>query len=184
MKRWLTSDTHAHHANIITYCKRPFANSHEMNAAMIDGWNSVVAPDDIVYHLGDVALGGTRLISSFIDRLNGSIVLCCGNHDRSSSRMIELGYGKIVRAIPMSELFIEEFEDIGLVTLCHRAQDVDVSDASLPRLHLCGHIHEKWKHSIKGDHTFINVGVDQWMFRPISTAEIRQYIDKEMKIGA
>lgn len=55
---FFTSDTHFNHTNIIKYCQRPFRDIYEMNETLIANWNNVVAPDDIVFHLGDFCLGG------------------------------------------------------------------------------------------------------------------------------
>ena len=53
MKFWYSSDSHFHHRRIIEYCSRPFPSVEEMNQVMIERWNEVVKPDDIVYHCGD-----------------------------------------------------------------------------------------------------------------------------------
>ena len=47
-KVFFTSDTHFYHANIINFCKRPFANVETMNEALIENWNAVVGANDIV----------------------------------------------------------------------------------------------------------------------------------------
>ena len=78
---FLTSDTHAGHANIIHFGHRPFANVEEMNATIIDRWNAVVGENDHVYHLGDFALGNKTFIRDFLSKLNGHIHLILGNHD-------------------------------------------------------------------------------------------------------
>ena len=78
---WFTSDSHYGHTNIIRYCKRPFENAEEMNEKLIENWNSVVQPDDIVFHLGDFCFGGAPLWNAMLDRLNGKIYLIFGNHD-------------------------------------------------------------------------------------------------------
>ena len=82
---WLTSDTHFCHDNIIQYCGRPFANAEFMNEYLIEQWNSVVKPGDIVYHLGDVTLGLNHRneFPRLVPRLNGSKRLIVGNHDTS-----------------------------------------------------------------------------------------------------
>ena len=66
---WVTSDTHFNHANIIKYCNRPFSSVEEMNETIIANWNKVVSEDDMVYHLGDFALGDKSLIPDFIRSL-------------------------------------------------------------------------------------------------------------------
>ena len=79
---WFTSDTHFFHENIIMYCRRPFSCAEEMNEVLIDNWNSVVKPGDIVYHLGDVAMGYKKgEMERLMPRLNGSKRLIVGNHD-------------------------------------------------------------------------------------------------------
>ena len=82
-KIFFTSDTHFYHQNIIKYCNRPFNDASHMNESIIANWNSVVGPNDIVFHLGDFGLGSdvTRLVE-IRHRLNGRIVLITGNHDR------------------------------------------------------------------------------------------------------
>lgn len=80
--RFFTSDTHFGHANIIKYCNRPFNDVDHMNEVIISNWNSVVSPDDEVFHLGDVALGPWEKWDSILTRLNGFKTLVVGNHDR------------------------------------------------------------------------------------------------------
>lgn len=82
---FVISDTHFNHDNIITYCQRPFANSDEMNVAMIKAWNAVVGPSDHVFVLGDFAYKSRK--NGHIDpegllaMLHGTKDLIIGNHD-------------------------------------------------------------------------------------------------------
>lgn len=82
-KIWLTSDTHWHHLNIIKYCNRPFETVEDMNQTLIDNWNSVIGPDDHVYHLGDFCFGNVEKWNTVLAPgvLNGHIHLILGNHD-------------------------------------------------------------------------------------------------------
>jgi calcineurin-like phosphoesterase family protein len=58
-----------------------------MNEALIRRWNSRVAADDLVYFLGDFAMGpkvDTKYIQNIIRRLNGVKDFLFGNHDQVS----------------------------------------------------------------------------------------------------
>lgn len=102
-EHFLISDTHFGHANIIRYSHRPFANTAEMDEAMIDNWNAVVRPEDHVYHLGDVTMergskGGpqARALIRLIRRLNGHKRLIMGNHDHFPVGVyLEAGFEKV-----------------------------------------------------------------------------------------
>ena len=83
---FFTSDTHFNHANIVHYCNRPFKNVEQMNETLIANWNSVITPDDTVFHLGDFCLGGASEWTKILDRLNGKIYLILGNHDLKNLR--------------------------------------------------------------------------------------------------
>lgn len=86
---WLTSDTHFFHENILKFTDsngelirgNRFGSVEEMNEHMLEQWNSVVKPGDIVYHLGDVFMGAKEDFQKFWPKLNGSKRLIVGNHD-------------------------------------------------------------------------------------------------------
>ena len=50
---WLVSDTHFFHANIAEYCSRPDG----WQDLIIENWNHFIQLEDVVFHLGDLALG-------------------------------------------------------------------------------------------------------------------------------
>lgn len=83
-KTWIIADTHFGHRNIIEFERehRPFATIEEHDEALIERWNRVVAPEDTVWHLGDVGLGGKRQLAEVLRRLNGRKKLVLGNHDQ------------------------------------------------------------------------------------------------------
>lgn len=76
---WLITDTHFDHKNIIQYCNRP----EDFSQQIIDNWNKLVKPDDIVLHLGDVAWPKFYQEHSFKE-LPGKKILIRGNHDEGS----------------------------------------------------------------------------------------------------
>lgn len=110
--KWITSDTHWHHSNILKFSwatRKQFVSSayaddainavHDMNArqrkewlwkacelmdkTMTEQWNDTVKPNDIVIHVGDLSFGDWRYTSKLLGTLHGRIVLVAGNHDAS-----------------------------------------------------------------------------------------------------
>ena len=152
-KTFFTSDTHFNHANVIKYCARPFASIDAMNREMIVRWNSVVGPEDTVYHLGDFAMGKPSEWPYFLQQLNGAKkILIRGNHDRSPKQMLEGGFAEVH----------EKLEWNGWLLQHH--------PIATNRKLLCGHIHEKWTRI----GWVINVGVDVWDFTPRTIEELEK----------
>ncbi len=75
---WLISDTHFNHDKIATYCDRP-TNFTDL---IIKRWQEMVKPEDLVIHLGDVAIGNRRKVKDILAELPGRKALVLGNHDR------------------------------------------------------------------------------------------------------
>jgi len=82
MTTWFTADLHLGHGNIIDYSGRPHDDVEAMNHALIDGWNQTVADDDVVWILGDFALGKLADTLPLVGELRGRKILLAGNHDR------------------------------------------------------------------------------------------------------
>lgn len=81
---YFISDTHFSHNNVIKFCSRPFNNAEEMDEQLIRNWNSIVGPNEEVYHLGDVAFCSGEKVVNILNRLNGKIYLVAGNHDKKN----------------------------------------------------------------------------------------------------
>lgn len=96
---FFTADLHFHHRNIITYCNRPFNNVAEMNAYLIQTWNSQVDVNDIVYFLGDFSINKKAVFDeSLVRQLNGIKHLILGNHDKftqEKNRYITAGWSSV-----------------------------------------------------------------------------------------
>jgi calcineurin-like phosphoesterase family protein len=92
---WLTSDTHFSHKHIAEYAGRPWADLNSMDTALIDGINSFVKQDDILWHLGDVSFLNKEKTAKLLTRIkckNKKLIM--GNHDRSSSakKFLDIGF--------------------------------------------------------------------------------------------
>jgi len=105
MTKWICSDLHINHRQIVKYCPIRVSPKFlgdvnvatdeeidylisEMNEKIISNWNSLVLPGDDVYILGDVAMGKIVNAPPLIRRLNGKKYLVSGNHDVSLKKLI------------------------------------------------------------------------------------------------
>ena len=131
MRYFIISDTHFNHAKIIDYCNRPFKDVDEMNKALIKNWNETVSGDDIVLHLGDVALGNKEEARKILKQLNGRKILIKGNHDHWSDEFYkECGFEYVSRyPIVWNDFYL----------LSHAP--IQLSD-KLPFMCYYGHIHD------------------------------------------
>lgn len=74
-----TSDSHFGHQLMLKF--RPFSTVEEMDEHLIEMWNAVVRPDDIVWHLGDFSCHDEARTKQIFNRLPGRKRLILGNHD-------------------------------------------------------------------------------------------------------
>lgn len=153
-----------------------------MNEALIDNWNSVVRPEDKVYHLGDACMGNINESLKLIGRLNGQKWLIPGNHDRCST-VYSPNYEK-------QAFWTQKYSDAGFLVwhekttvhgflLCHYPY---TDDSPVPGRHakhappdegewlLHGHTHSSNKQRDRQ----IHVGVDAWDYTPVSLEQVRE----------
>ena len=77
---YFTSDTHFCHNKPFLYEPRGFKSIEEHDETIVKNWNSIVKPEDEVYHLGDVMLIDNEKGIKYLKSLNGKIHLILGNH--------------------------------------------------------------------------------------------------------
>lgn len=194
---FFTSDTHFGHARIIELCDRPFIDVDHMNTEIVRRWNEVVSPDDIVFHLGDVALGEIDKSLAIVSRLNGYKILVNGNHDRPFMKMGKpafddwLGrYGEVFQEVIVGNLQI----DLGphRVTLSHFPHSGDSHGEERFREHrpddegiiIHGHTHKDERTSTTpNDNLQIHVGQDAWDYRPVSSENVLTIIENWKRLG-
>lgn len=176
-KIWFTSDTHYGHTNVIKYANRPFKDAHEMDEAMIANWNKVVAPNDVVYHLGDFAfIRSEEDVLHILDRLMGTKILILGNHDKKMS-------GKVKNRFQFVTSYCEiKVEDDAArngrqdVVLMHYAMRV-WNKSHYGAWQLYGHSHGSLPDL--NNSLSIDVGVDCHNYTPISYDQVKQIMKKK-----
>lgn len=170
---WFTSDTHYHHKNIIKYSDRPFKSVEEMNEAMINNFNSVVKPGDLVYHLGDFGFCTADQADAILSRLNGKQkFLIFGNHDKVLQSNPALLKKHFIWAKDFKEIRIEDTK----VVLCHYSMRV-WNRSHHGSYQLYGHSHG----TLYDDPQLrsMDVGVDPLKFFPINWAGVKAHMAKK-----
>lgn len=155
------------HKNIIKYCHRPFKNMDEMDKTMVENWNKVVGPKDLVYHLGDFcswsgkSLDYYKKFRHYRDQLNGKIFLILGNHDYKVGEPFPFGLEGKTNTLVLREQGCE-------ITLSHYAMRV-WNKSHFDSWHLFGHTHGTLPNIGKS----IDIGVDSNNFTPVSFEQVK-----------
>lgn len=164
MKLFLTGNQQFGRPSAIKQFKRPFSSVEEMNETLIENWNSVVKPEDVVYVLGNFAWDPTTAEET-LNKLNGLIVIIPGEIDEP---LTELASRKIM---PNNAKVIEPI-------FTAAADKLTVSYWPL----------QEWPHKKQGHYSFfgfpsskyktdhnkrtVNVACDFWGFKPQSLDSI------------
>lgn len=146
----VTSDLHFWHKNILNFCSetRPWKTVEDMNEGLIEHWNSVVAPNDVVLHLGDFSFKGKAATEAILSRLNGNIVYLLGNH------------GKVLRSSigGITAYDYLEFRFNGTKVCCMHYPLASWNQSGRGSVALYGHVHG----SYQGEGRTVDVGFDNW----------------------
>jgi calcineurin-like phosphoesterase family protein len=174
---FLTSDTHFGHANILTFLKkdgtllRPgFKDITDHNLELVKRWNSVVSPNDKVYHLGDVGFKNFAYLEYIFNMLNGTKVLIKGNHDNFTLTQYQKLF-KDVRAVHVLDKLVLTHVPIHPQSISRWRGDVH------------GHLHENVVmreteyHTVVPDERYMNVCVEHTNYTPIPFEEVRRYYE-------
>lgn len=181
-KIYLTSDFHFGHANIIRYCRRPFASADEMDRELVRRYNDLVTDLDTVYILGDITMGRDLGLAK---KLRGRKKLLPGNHDKLPVEAYEAagfevlqqngakarefmldGYKLVHSPIPEIRPFFP-----GIADRAESFRELAGGGrlAAYDRKCVCGHVHAIFRKL----GTFVNVGVDVWDFRPVEFEAVK-----------
>ena len=179
-KLFFTSDMHLNHFNICKYCDRPFVSRAEMNQTLIDNWNSVVPEDGIVINCGDFTLTHEEDLKTYqklASKLNGTMLLVRGNHDRVPLSIESTG--KFIAIVDIATINVEGVK----ILASHYPILAFPTDYQV-----FGHIHtlkDGTCHGVDGDVNAklrwnqYDIGVDQNNYKPVSYWELaKKYKDR------
>lgn len=160
MRVHFTADTHFGDPRALRFDHRPFPDLDAHDEGLIAAWNAAVAPGDVVWHLGDFALGPPpERIAEILARLHGEKHLITGNNDGPAT-LAASGWAS-VRAY--AEIAVEG----RALVLCHYAFRT-WNGIGRGALNLHGHSHGKLTPMPKQ----YDVGVDPMGFAPVGLLAI------------
>jgi calcineurin-like phosphoesterase family protein len=172
-----TSDLHIGHKNILKYNRQEFSTVEEMHEHIIEEWNKVVKPQDLVFNLGDVCLGNLENAADVLGSLNGFIYTITANHDSEKSFNV---FNTISDKQIYSDEFLKEVKVDGVgVTMCHFPL-VCWNKSEYGSIHVFGHAHG----SIEGVGKSMDVGLDSAKkligeYRPFTHKEVCDILSKK-----
>ena len=162
---FFTSDHHWGHEGIIEMCGRKFDSLEEMDRTMIERWNAVVGPRDVVWYLGDFAHHcPPDRVRKIWHALRGQKHLVIGNHDKKPT--IDLPWTSVQQMVHITV-------DKQRIHLSHYGQRVWPGQYK-GAIHLYGHSHGR----LPGNTTTMDVGVDNVGYFPLSLENIREHLSK------
>ena len=158
---WFTADHHFNHEHILRYTNRPFKSIGEHDYRLIQLWNDRVKIDDVVFYLGDFCFRETkeRNAQYYLNQLNGQKIFISGNHDNNNGLRTCIQDIRIYLGGKNILLVHNPNESTFGFDLC-----------------LVGHLHNRWKFKTMTFEKYrwdvVNIGVDQWNYRPVTINEI------------
>jgi len=170
MTRYVVSDHHFTHDNIIEYCDRPFSSVGQMHDVLVSRFHETVDPGATLLHLGDVAMDmrDGSLTVEWLSRLSESAVLVRGNYDSAVDAEDA--------SFPVVDACI--VESGGRRFYCtHRPEDTpEWWDGWV----LHGHHHDNHPREfplVRTDERRVNVGVELLDYRPLSLPALDSHLD-------
>jgi len=168
---FFTSDTHFCHQPSFLWEPRGFANVEEMNEAIVENWNKVVKPHDMVIHLGDIMLNDNKRGLECFKRLNGQISITWGNHDSDARKallvalpnVISLGYAHVFKYKKLS-IYMSHYPTL--------TANYDEKHFSQHVLSLHGHTHQRTNWLDLKNPFLYHVGLDSHNNTPVHIDEV------------
>lgn len=163
-KIFFTADEHYGHANVIKYCRRPWADVRFMDSELARRAEEKIAGtpgvdpsfhDVIVYHVGDYSFTRDRRMWSGFARH----IYILGNHDRKpdcDALSLVVRYRGVTFFLAHS---VDTARELGAF-----AGKADVV--------VVGHVHNLWKYTAIDGKLVVNVGVDEWGYEPAHVDEV------------
>lgn len=185
-RKLFSSDFHFGAADLMLLEKWPFKTIQQHDAALIRSCMQRAKPEDIIYHMGDMAQyrqdshygsdGKGLEVKPYelIKNIPATFINIRGNHDLNN---------KVKSVCDSMHMFLSKrFPSVSLSHYPTYDRRIDPSCLTAP-IHICGHVHSSWRHCLDLDHKILNVNVGcmVWGFKIITEDELTAYLNKLFK---
>lgn len=141
------SDWHYGHRNCLSFDNRPFTAVEDMNAALVERWNSDVRPEDTVYVLGDMFWCKPNEAVPVLKSLRGTKILVKGNHDRVNNEEFRAQFADV-------RDYMEIDDNRRKLVLCHYPIPC-FRNHFHGWYHLYGHVHSSFEYQMMEHDRFV-----------------------------
>lgn len=185
MLRYFTADFHLGFEALLHLEKWPFKSIEQHDAALVRSCKERTKPGDVIYHIGDLACyrqdaraksrGLTVKPYELVKDIPATFINIRGNHDL---------HNKVKSACDSMHMFLSKrYPSVSLSHYPTYDARVDASCLHAP-IHVCGHVHQMWRHCLDLDHRIlnINVGCMAWGFKIVPEGMLTAYLDKLFKM--
>lgn len=181
-KIYLTSDLHLFHDREFLYKPRGFNTVDEMNEAIIERWQATIKPEDDVYILGDVALGGPDALPKTLETLKalpGRLHIVRGNHDTDKRW---LAYASLLNVAALRNAIYLDYRKYHFYLSHYPTLTGNLEKESLHQctLNLYGHTHQTTNFYQDLPYMY-HVGVDSHNCYPVLLDDIIEEMKNKVK---
>lgn len=191
---YFISDLHLGNGGILHWAHRPFKDVQEMNAGLIERWNSVVKDTDTVIHLGD--FGSFK----YAKKLKGNIIYIVGNHDHKIWKKFPLASNRLYMNIEGHRCVIQHYpfyyKGINDIVDPFHDHDSSLDEAMDNRVYdfvISGHIHNNYYEEPREDGrgfrkvgrcwsgVSLNLSCEMINYTPISIDVVKNLLNERRK---
>lgn len=153
MRILIISDTHFGH---IALRKRIGSRPSNFEEKIIRNWNRMVAPEDMIIHLGDLFVGNATYWQTFAAELKGRKILVKGNHDeRSNNWYLSNGFSFVCDSFVWYKFGHE-------ILFSHKPAQEGAFD-----LNIHGHLHGGRHRDLPVDHRHFLISLEKNGYQPM-----------------
>ena len=185
-RKWFSADFHLGFEALMKIESWPFKTIEKHDDALLRSCKERAKPDDVIYHIGDLfcykqdlhnginSKGLDVKPSEFLKDIPAAFLNIRGNHDLSN---------RVKSICDTMHIFLSKrYPSVSLSHYPTYDSRIDASCLSAP-IHICGHVHQAWRHCLDLDHKILNVNVGcmMWGFKIVSDDELVAYLNSLFK---